>query len=269
VRLVRNPANRGFAGGANDGLRAARGEALVVLNQDVACEPGFLEHLLQAARGRAGMVAPKMVFFDEPGRINSTGLQLRAPFRAEDRGWGERDRGQWDEPGEVFGPSGGAALYTRAFLEDVGLFDEDLFCYYEDVDLAWRGRLAGWSCAYAPRAVVRHKVRGGLRGGRVPPQVVRWSERNRLWVLAKDAGPGTLARLAPALLRDEAELVAWARAGDPGPLRAQAEALRGLAGALRKRRSVKRRVPEAALRAWLLPPAGEVRGRPRSAPAPP
>jgi GT2 family glycosyltransferase len=80
-----------------------------------------------------------------------------------DRGAGETDRGQFDAPGEVFGPSGAAAMYRYACLKDVALgesfFDEDFFAYREDADLAWRSRLMGWKSLYVPRAVARHARR--------------------------------------------------------------------------------------------------------------
>jgi hypothetical protein len=256
VALLRSPRNVGFAGGTNLGLRAARGALLVTLNQDAVAEPRFLEEI---ARGvdlerRVGMVASKMLFLHDPRLLNSTGIALTRDFYARDRGHGERDEGQWEAPGEVFGPCGGAGLYARALLDDVGLFDERFFCYFEDVDLAWRARLAGWQCAYAPRAVVRHAHRSaqGTREG-LPPQVRWWCERNRVWAVAKNAGAGTLLRRSAPLLAGEAlAVVHAARARDGSALRARWHALRGLAPVLADRARVQRarRVPEAALRGW-------------------
>jgi GT2 family glycosyltransferase len=264
ARLLRNPRNLGFAGGVNTGLRAARGELLVTLNQDLTCDPGFLAAMVRAhdAGGpRCGMVASKMLYFHDRGVVNSTGVEVLRDFYCEDRGGFEPDLGQWDEPGEVFGPCGGAALYARAMLDEVGLFDEDFFCYFEDVDLAWRARLAGWRCVYEPRAVVHHKLRGSSampRRDATPPHVEAWCARNRMWMVMKNAGTGTLLRHAPSLAaREVAEVVDALGRRDAGKLRAKAEALRALEPTLAKRRQVQslRRVPDRELRAWMRRPA--------------
>lgn len=258
ARLVRNPRNLGFAGGTNAGLREARGRFLVTLNQDTVADPRFLEELVAATAWgpRVGMVASKMVFLQQRRVINSTGIQVLGDFYGEDRGGYEPDDGRWDMPSEVFGPCGGAALYTRELLDDVGLFDEDFFCYFEDLDLAWRARLAGWRCVYNPKAVVGHKLRGSeaaVRPDETPRHVLAWCERNRLWAVAKNAGLSTLALRAPVLLGREAYVLAEAlRMGDGFKLRARMEALAALGAAMAKRRAVqaRRRVPEREVRAW-------------------
>ncbi|MCA1814723.1 MAG: glycosyltransferase family 2 protein [Halobacteriales archaeon] len=263
ARLLRQGRNLGFAGGVNAGLRAARGELLVTLNQDLTCDPRFLEAMVAAQRAggaRCGMVASKMLYFQDRSVINSTGVEVLQDFYCEDRGGFERDLGQWDQAGEVFGPCGGAALYTRALLDDVGLFDEDFFCYFEDVDLAWRARLAGWRCAYAPDAVVHHKHRGSEAlpsPDATPMHIQRWCARNRVWMVLKNASLGTLLLRAPVLLaREASEVVGAVGQRDASVLRGKAEALRALEGTLAKRRAVQatRRVPERELRSWMRRP---------------
>lgn len=259
ARVIRNERNLGFAGGTNTGMRAADAPLIVALNQDAVCDPRFLEEMALAARWSpdVGMVASKMRYFHDRSLLNSTGIQVLGDGYGEDRGGYEIDRGQWDQPGEVFGPSGGAALYKRAMLDEVGMYDEDFFCYFEDVDLAWRARLRGWRCAYNPRAVVFHKHRGSeaqVRAEQTPPHVLAWCERNRIWTLAKNAGWSTLALHAPVLLGREAYILAEALATrDALKLRARAEALRKLRSTLEKRKAIQatRRVPERELRAWM------------------
>ncbi|MEZ5218997.1 MAG: glycosyltransferase [Ilumatobacteraceae bacterium] len=108
-----------------------------------------------------------------------------------DVGFHEPDLGQRDEAGEVFAWCGGAAVLDPAYLNEVGLFDERLFLYYEDTDLAWRGRLAGWTYWYEPTSVVRH--RHAQSSGGTASTVFRFHvERNRLLMLAKNA-PASVA----------------------------------------------------------------------------
>ena len=122
--------------------------------------------------------------------INNAGSSLYPDGFGGDRGFLERDRGQYDEPSEVFAWCGGAVLLSPGFLEEVGLFDERLFLYYEDTDLSWRGRLRGWKYIYEPRSVVRHH-HGAAAGAE--SEVFRYqTARNRPLTLAKNA-PARLA----------------------------------------------------------------------------
>lgn len=117
--------------------------------------------------------------------INNTGSNLYRGGFGGDRGFLERDHGQYDAPAEVFAWCGGAVLLRRDYLDAVGMFDERLFLYYEDTDLSWRGRLHGWRYLYEPRSVVRHRHAASSQVG---SDVFRFhTERNRLLVLAKNA----------------------------------------------------------------------------------
>ena len=122
--------------------------------------------------------------------INNVGSNLYRGGFGGDRGFLERDLGQYEQPAEVFAWCGGAVLLKRAYLEQVGLFDEQLFLYYEDTDLSWRGRLRGWRYMFEPTAVVRH--RHAQSSGVGSPTFRFYTERNRLLVLAKNA-PARLA----------------------------------------------------------------------------
>ena len=88
--------------------------------------------------------------------VNNTGSILVEGGYGADRGFQEVDQGQYDEPAEVFAWCGASAVLRRAYIDDVGGFDERLFLYYEDFDLAWRGRARGWRYLYVPDSVVRH-----------------------------------------------------------------------------------------------------------------
>jgi hypothetical protein len=94
--------------------------------------------------------------------INNVGSRLVEGGYGGDRGFLERDRGQYEEPVEVFAWCGAAVVLSTRDLREVGLFDDRFFVYYEDTDLSWRGRLAGWRYLYVPTSVVRH-VHAGFR----------------------------------------------------------------------------------------------------------
>src|SRR5947209_5398686 len=142
VRLIDAGGNLGFTGANNLGIRLAHGRHVILLNNDTRVDPGWLAGLLAAAEGeRVGGVVSRLLFRDDPGRVNSTGL---VPYR-DGRG-GDRDlfcpAAEANPPlEEVFGGCGASLLLTRGLLDDMGGLDPALFIYYEDFDIAWRGRL--------------------------------------------------------------------------------------------------------------------------------
>lgn len=138
--------------------------------------------------------------------INNVGSMLTADGYGADRGYLERDLGQYDEPADVFAWCGAAVLLRRSYLDDVGLLDERLFLYYEDLELAWRGRKRGWRYRYVPEAVVRHVHSAtSVEGSEL---FHYYNERNRLLVLTRHAPLATLAR---ALVRYVLVTASYAR----------------------------------------------------------
>lgn len=152
VVYVELPANRGFGAAVNAGAATGDGEAIVLVNNDVDVDPGFVEALLAPLRAdeRVGMVAGLTLM---PGRalVDGFGIELDAGLCAYNRLRGAA-AGALSAAGALAGPSGGAAAYRRSAFEQVGGFDEALFAYGEDVDLALRVRAAGWEAAAAPDA---------------------------------------------------------------------------------------------------------------------
>lgn len=189
VRCLSLATNRGFAVACNSGIRAARGEFILLLNNDTAAEPGWLGALVAAldAHPRAGMAQPKVRLMDQRDLLHTTGDTLDRAGRPGNRGVWAVDQGQWDAQTEVFGANAAAAAYRRAMLDDVGLLEERFGSYLEDVDLAWRARLRGWGCVYVPQAVVYHQV-SATGGGPLSSYLVA---RNRWWLIAR-CYPGRL-----------------------------------------------------------------------------
>jgi hypothetical protein len=124
--------------------------------------------------------------------INNVGTVLAGDGYGADRGYLERDHGQYEMPESVFVWCGGAVLLTARYLADVGLFDEQLFLYYEDVDLSWRGRERGWRYRYVPESVVRHVHSAATVEG--SPRFDYYNERNRLLTLTRHADRRTVAK---------------------------------------------------------------------------
>jgi N-acetylglucosaminyl-diphospho-decaprenol L-rhamnosyltransferase len=192
VRVVANADNRGFGAGCNAGIALdGRWDAVALLNNDSTPHADWLDALVSTWRspppagGRVGAVAGKVLLAGtEPPLVNSAGCDLRAGGFNADRGDGSLDDGSFDASVEVFGWSGASVLLDRSMIDDIGVFDESFFLYYEDVDMVWRGRRRGWSVVYTPGAVSDHD-----RGSSAGRGDVFWfhDTRNRLVVLARHA----------------------------------------------------------------------------------
>ena len=240
VRLAKNDENLGFAGGTNVGIRAAKGEFILTLNNDSRADSRFIEELIKPmADPEVGVCAAKMLFPD--GRINSAGICISRSGAAWDRGMFEPDRGQYEFVEEVFGACAGAALYRREMLDEIGLFDEDFFLYLEDVDLAFRARLAGWKCLYVPGARVIHHHGGTAGVG--SDLAVYYGNRNIVWYPIKDFPFRLLITSLPFIVaRNLAVIPYYALRGQGGViLRSKLDALKGVVKMMEKRKDVVRR----------------------------
>ena len=164
VRVIPLGRNTGFAHAANRGLAAASHELVALVNTDVIVTADWLARMASVLAGepRAASVACKMLSLEDPGIVYDAGDVLRRDGVCEQRGRFGVDDGRWDDAGPIFGACAGAALYRRDIVLALGGFDERYFAYLEDVDLALRLRLAGWSCRV--RAGRRDARRRGLLG---------------------------------------------------------------------------------------------------------
>ena len=198
VLCERLPSNRGFAGGANAGIRRAwqdpRAAAVALVNDDVTLDAGWHAAAAQALAETpdAGACATCLLQAAHPDRIDTAGIAWPTPWQADNRLHGRTAPPPSARPERIPGASAGAVLYRRAFLDDVGLFDEALFAYQEDVDLALRGSARGWTCVFAPAARGVHQ--GHASNRRFPLGGTRadfLNTRNRLYVLVKSLPAAT------------------------------------------------------------------------------
>ncbi len=255
VRVVVNEKNLGFAPSVNAGIRAARGDVVVLLNNDTEADSAWLAEIARAfaANPRAGMVACKLRLFDKRDHIHSAGDFYRVDGVPGNRGVWEKDDGQHDDARGVFGACGGAAAYRKTMLDEIGGFDEALEMYCEDVDLNWRARLAGYAVAYAPRAMVFHKV-SATGGGALASFFVG---RNFIWVIAKNYPSGLWKKYWRRILRAQLQITwdalkSWRGAAARARLRGQIAGGLGLPRWLARRREVIRRASDAEIEAVLV-----------------
>ena len=205
VATIRNDTNRGFAAAANQGIRAARGEFVQLVNPDCFLGPSYVETLLRAFDDqRVGSATGKLLRANGEG-VDSMGIRMTRSGRHLDI----------DDPsvhGEVFGVSGAAAMYRMSFLHDVAVdgevFDEDFFAYREDADLAWRGRLYGWKAWCDPEAIAHHvrRVTPEVRRS-LPAAINMHSVKNRFLLRMKNEGAYLALRNAPFELTRDAMVI--------------------------------------------------------------
>lgn len=195
ARILEQTRNIGFGAAINLAFWQSRAPYLATLNDDAVACPGWIAALLAAADShpRTGMFASQ-VRLAGGHDLDSTGMLVSGDGTSKQRGHGQAPE-TFDAGPEALFPSGSAALYRRAMLEEIGLFDEDFFLYCEDTDLGLRARWAGWECLYVPEAIAEHDY--SRTAGRASPLKAYYVERNRLYVLAKNFPPRLLLR-APA-----------------------------------------------------------------------
>jgi hypothetical protein len=185
-----------------------------------------------------------------PDVIDTVGHLLYPDGLNRGRGRLERDAGQYDSRRTALFPSGAAALYTRRMLEDVGLFEERLFLYGDDAELGLRGRLAGWACAFAPRAVAYHHY--SRSAGSYSELKAFYVERNRVLVLLR-VFPLALVLASPLFTAARLALQAWGALtgrGAAGRLAAETSTLRLVGVTLRAYASALAAAPATLGERW-------------------
>ena len=241
VRLIELTENRGFTGACNIGIDAAEREIIALLNNDTEADEGWAEALMAAfaARPQAGIVASKMLLFDQRDRFHTAGDYFTVDGRAGNRGAWETDSGQYNRGEYVFSACGGAAAYRRSMLAEIGVLDDHFFFLLEDVDLAWRAQLAGYKVWYAPGAIVYHHL--SASGGGATASY--YDGRNGIWLLAKNMPASLLRKYARRILARQTSLAWHALKAWRGPeararLRGMTRGILTLRGALAKRKRV-------------------------------
>jgi len=241
IRVVALAENRGFAGGNNAGVAAARAPLVAFLNNDTAADPGWLQALVSGLDESAGfaLVTSRIVYMHDPQIIDSAGDGFLRAGGAFKRFHGTR-AAEATESMEVFGVCGAACLLPKAVFDELDGFDEDFFASHEDVDLSYRARLRGYRVRYVPNALVRH--RGSATLGRHTARAIFYGQRNLEWVYLKNSPAAILLRTAFShLFYTVAAAAYFTRAGHGWTfIRAKAAAVAALPRMLRKRAHIQR-----------------------------
>lgn len=245
VRLMALDQNTGFARGNNLAIdeSSAESEWIALMNPDAFAEPNWLESLLVAAESNPNfdVFGSKLLNAANPTVLDGAGDAYHMSGLVWRMGHGLPVSNFRDNDREVFSPCAAAAMYRRSALREIGGFDEDYFCYVEDVDIGFRLRLAGFRCLYVPKSVAHH-VGSGTTGGQHSDFATYHGHRNLVWTFVKDM-PGILFwLLLPLHVALNLVSIIWFVSQGRGGviLRAKRDALLGLPKMWRKRRHIQK-----------------------------
>lgn len=259
VRLIELGTNTGFTGACIAGWKASRGEFVILLNNDTEVEPNWLAEILSAfeRHPEVGIVACKMLLFDQRDHIHTAGDYYRIDGIPGNRGVWQKDTGQYEQEEYVFSGCGGGAAYRRTMIDEIGFLDGDFFFSCEDVDMGWRAQLAGWKTLYVPTAVIYHKLKASAGAG---PISSYHDGRNFLYVIWKNYPTSLLRKNWPLILKAQWKISweaiqAWRGVAARATLKGQLAGLFGLFKMWPKRRIIQRnrRINDEMLTAVLTP----------------
>ena len=196
-----------------------------------------------------GFCASKILFLGPSQVINAVGDAYSPWHSPRNIGVGQVDYGQYETVRKVFGACAAASIYRRSMFDEIGLFDEDFWAYYEDVDISFRAQLYGYQCLYVPTAVVYHV--GSGTAGHLSPRVVYFLRRNFLFLIVKNMPWKLMLKyLIPMIgLQVGLDITYILRGHMKSVVKARLDALKGLPKMWRKRRKIQqdRRVSDAYL----------------------
>ncbi len=201
TRRIELPNNEGTTGSINRAVQTTDSHYVLLLNNDVELEPDYLEKLVTALDGAPtlGFATGKLLRARQRNHLDGAGDAMLLAGAGYRLGHLDLDRGQFNQPAAVLAGCGAAVLYRRAVFQNAGALDPDFFAYLDDLDLALRTQLLGYSGIYLPDAVAFH-VGSATLGETLHPRVVEYLTRNQLWLLVKDYPTGVLLRLLPRIL---------------------------------------------------------------------
>ncbi len=285
VEWILNKKNLGYSGAAQQGVQAAKGDYILIANPDIIMESDYCSRLVARldADLKIASVSGKLLRFDfekyrktgdasagKTHTIDSAGLVMLKSRRCVDRGQGLADDGRYDVVEEVFGVTGACPMYRKSALEEAAVgghvFDPDFFMYKEDVDIAWRLRLVGYTSWYIPDAIAYHGRGTGAieresvlsvakNRKKLPAFTRQHSYRNeRVMRLRNDSARNVVSHFVPILIR-EIQMFGWILLREPSLLKSFFQFILRVPKTLSERSELKRKskISPSQLRKWFKP----------------
>lgn len=199
VKIVENKENSGYAGGNNLGMKESQGEYVAITNNDVTLEPDLLEKLAQAYQEipNLGAVQPMFKLINSPGNLDSCGsFWTNTGFNYHYGNYKDSTLPIYNKSFPVYSLKGVLMLIPRKIIDEVGLFDDDFWCYFEETDFCHRLWLCGYECWYYPKSFLYHHV-AGTSSTKPAPLIQFHSFKNRLCSYLKNLGPLEMTKVLP------------------------------------------------------------------------
>lgn len=186
VRIIKLKKNFGFAKAINEGVKASNAEYVVFLNNDTSVDKDWLKNLIQCADFHPEVISvnSKLLNFQNKKIIDGVGILINEVGQARSIGWNEKNYGQYEKEQYIFGATGGASLFRRFDFIKVGMFDENYFMYFEEVDFAFRAQFLGYKSIFCPKALVYHKHKATAK--KMPQHIEYWQFKNMTQTIIKD-----------------------------------------------------------------------------------
>ena len=198
IKLIQNDENLGYCGGNNAGIKKAEGEFIIILNPDTIVETNWIDELLNAQKEFGdGLYQPKILSLNEENTIQSTGNMLHVFGFGFARDKGNKVSEKKEEIEKVGYASGTCLFTTRKVLDKIGLLDEFLFLYHDDLDLGWRGAQIGINSFYVPKSKIYHVESYSLKWS---SKKFYWLERNRKYCLLTHYSKDTYQKMKFSLI---------------------------------------------------------------------
>ncbi len=185
IDIIANKTNIGYAAALNQGIAACTSQYVVLANPDIYVDSLWSESVFHPfiVHDDCGLVASKILYWDDPKRINSVGMLFYRDLSAINRGLDELDDGQYDRHEVVFGAYGALMVFSKKVLDSVGLFDEDYWLFREEDEYMWRMHIRGWETYFSFNSRAFHKRSANTQ--LFSPLKLFYSERNRFWNVIK------------------------------------------------------------------------------------
>lgn len=185
--LIKNRENKGFAVANNQGLKKAKGDYILLLNNDTKVTSTFLSKMVEKMESdpKIGVMQPKIFLMDKPGYLDNTGTFMTWTGFLQHWGFMAKDSKRFGREREIFSAKGACLLTRKSLIEKIGLFDDDFVSYFEESDFCWRAWLAGYTVLYFPGAKIYHKL--GMTSKRMLQTDINFhSSKNRILALLKN-----------------------------------------------------------------------------------
>ena len=199
ITLIENSENLGYCEGINVGLRKAKGDFVAILNPDTLVEPNWLNELINAyQKNGTGFYQPKFLATTDHSMLLSTGNMIQIFGFGYSRSKGEKDTQSYEKFEQIDYASGTCLFTSKTLIEKIGLFEPFLFAFHDDLELCWRGEIAGIHSFYVPKSIVYHPIEG--YSFKWNPIKFKLLERNRKYCLLTLYNRTTILKMLPALL---------------------------------------------------------------------